>query len=143
MEQVKQMTFNDSAEILNALKILSDKLDKYQNSNDEKLFSLRKDIDVLFQSRNPHTSTTPEAPEVVSTMKQSSTEIIKPRLLYWNLLVRHILMNFLDRKTAYVFEESYMWHNPGGVIQLQQFMSMFIVVQMYLYVQYMYAYTWK
>ena len=82
MEQVKQMTFNDSAEILNALKILSDKLDKYQNSNDEKLFSLRKDIDVLFQSRNPHTSTTPEAPEVVSTMKQSSTEIIKPRLLY-------------------------------------------------------------
>ena len=24
-------------------------------------------------------------------------------------------MNFLDRKTAYVFEESYMWHNPGGI----------------------------
>ena len=82
MEQVKQMTINDSSEILNALKTLSDKLDKYQNSNDEKLFSLRKDIDILFQSRNPHTSTTPEAPEVVSTMKQSSTEIIKPRLLY-------------------------------------------------------------
>lgn len=82
MEQNKQqMPVNDAAEILNALKILSDKLDEYQKSNDEKLLSLRKDIDTLFTSRNPRVSNTSE---VASNMKQSfNNEIKKPRLLFY------------------------------------------------------------
>lgn len=27
-------------------------------------------------------------------------------------------LTILNRKTAYVFEESYMWHNPGGTLQV-------------------------
>eukprot|EP01035_Chromulina_nebulosa_P031567 gene31567-42091_t len=80
-------------EVVDVVRFLGDKLDGYQKSNDEKLLSLRKDIDILSQhARNPRVFTTME-----TTTKSSSTEINK------------------QRKTAYVFEESYMWHNPGVI----------------------------
>lgn len=64
-------------EIVDAVRFLGDKIDGYQKSNDEKLSSLRKDIDILSQqeeSRNPRVFTTME-----TTTKSSSTEINKQR----------------------------------------------------------------
>lgn len=64
----------DLTEILNAVKLLGDKLEGYQKSNNEKLLSLRKDIDNISQSRNLRSFTDQE-----NTKKSPSAEINKPR----------------------------------------------------------------
>jgi hypothetical protein len=61
----------DLTEILDAVRFLGDKLERYQKSNDEKFLSLRRDIDILSQSRNPRAFTT--------NSKSPSTELKKQR----------------------------------------------------------------